>query len=65
MLNHLPIIDFRPYKIGANLIELKKDCIELGLPCDKYSGNLYRVKENGSGEISEMYQDEYLANFEK
>ena len=65
VLNHLPIIDFRPYKIGANLIELKKDCIELGLPCDKYSGNLYRVKENGSGEISEMYQDEYLANFEK
>ena len=63
VLNHLPYIDFRAYKIGTNIIEARKDCSQLGLPCDKYS-QIMKVKRLDNREIIEISEQEYVNNFQ-
>lgn len=57
--NHLPVKDYRPYKVGANIPEGMKLCHELGLPCPEYA-NMYIVKDLATGEEFKMRSDEYL-----
>jgi uncharacterized membrane protein YphA (DoxX/SURF4 family) len=48
-LNHLPIIDFRPYKIGVNISEAMK--IPADAPADEYRNEfVYRNKTTGKEE---------------
>lgn len=48
-LNHLPIIDFRPYKIGVNISEAMK--IPADAPADEYRNEfVYRNKVTGKEE---------------
>ncbi|MDR2910369.1 MAG: DoxX family protein [Bacteroidales bacterium] len=54
--NHLPVLDFRPYKIGANIPEsmtipddAKKDIYE----------NIFYYKNKNTGEIREFSEDNY------
>ncbi|MFW5872742.1 MAG: BT_3928 family protein [bacterium] len=54
---HLPLIDFRPYKVGSYLPE-KMEFPEGAKP-DKYIYN-YTLKNTNTGEIKEMTSDEYL-----
>ena len=63
VLNHLPYVDFRAYKIGTNIIEARKDCSQLGLPCDKYS-QIMKVKRLDNAEIIEISEQEYVNNFQ-
>ena len=66
VLNHLPIIDFRAYKIGANILELRKDCSELKLPCPQ-EAQLMLLKDRSSGKNIEIYSDseDYMINWDK
>ena len=53
----LPILDFLPYKIGANIPELMK--IPAGKTGDEY-GIIYNLKNKQSGEKKRMTDKEYL-----
>lgn len=56
--NFLPIIDFLPYKIGANIPESMK--IPEGAPQDEYEIT-YILKNKKTGEDKEMTDKEYLS----
>ncbi len=54
---HLPIIDFRPYKIGNNIPELMK--IPEGAPQDEYI-YYYTMKNSKTGETKKMDSKQYI-----
>lgn len=55
--NHLPVIDFRPYKIGANIPALME--IPVGAPEDEYKYTFIYEKD---GVRKEFVLDDYPAN---
>ncbi|HMI01612.1 MAG TPA: BT_3928 family protein, partial [Pedobacter sp.] len=55
--NRLPVLDFLPYKVGANIPELMK--IPPGAQPDEYS-ILYNLKNKVSGETKVMNDKDYL-----
>ncbi len=55
--NFLPIVDFLPYKIGANIPESMK--IPEGAKQNEYK-IIYTLKSKKSGEVKEMTDKEYL-----
>ena len=55
-MEHLPIIDFRPYKIGTNIT--KSMSIPAGAPQPKYEYHLF-YKNNKSGETKEFSLENY------
>ncbi len=54
---HLPILDFRPYKVGNNIPELMK--IPEGAPQDEYI-YYYTMKNSKTGEIKELDSKQYI-----
>lgn len=58
---HLPIKDYRPYKVGANIAEGLKSCTDLGLPCPEYA-NVYIMTNKNSGETKEINSKEYVSS---
>jgi uncharacterized membrane protein YphA (DoxX/SURF4 family) len=54
--NHLPIIDFRPYKIGVNIPEAMS--VPDGAPKELYK-NVFYYKNKNSGEVKEFTDDNY------
>ena len=54
--NHLPLIDFRPYKVGVNIKEAMT--IPEGAPQDVYK-NIFYYKNKNSGEIKEFNEQNY------
>lgn len=61
-LNFLPQKDFRPYKIGTNMVEERKDCSERGLPCPKLA-YVYIVKDKATGVEREMLSTTYVSQY--
>jgi uncharacterized membrane protein YphA (DoxX/SURF4 family) len=55
--NALPIVDFLPYKVGANIPSLMK--IPAGAKPDEYE-IVYRLKNKATGETKEINDKEYL-----
>jgi uncharacterized membrane protein YphA (DoxX/SURF4 family) len=55
--NALPIVDFLPYKVGANIPELMK--IPKGAMPDEYQ-IFYHLKNKSTGETKELNDKEYL-----
>jgi uncharacterized membrane protein YphA (DoxX/SURF4 family) len=55
--NALPIVDFLPYKVGANIPELMK--IPKGAKPDEYQ-IFYHLKNKSTGETKELNDKEYL-----
>lgn len=60
-INHLPIIDFRPYAVGKNLVDGMKSAEELGLKPTVYS-TLYTMKNKMNGEVVTINDKEYVAD---
>jgi uncharacterized membrane protein YphA (DoxX/SURF4 family) len=54
---HLPILDFRPYKVGNNIPELMK--IPEGAPQDEYV-YYYTLKNSKTGETKKMDSKQYI-----
>ena len=54
---NLPVIDFLPYKVGANVPELMK--IPPGAPQDEYE-IVYQLKNKQTGEVKKMTDKAYL-----
>lgn len=54
--NHLPIIDFRPYKIGVNIPEGM--AVPENAPQDVYENTFY-YKNKNTGEVKQFNQDNY------
>ncbi|MGQ7869114.1 BT_3928 family protein [Sunxiuqinia sp. sy24] len=54
--NHLPIMDFRPYKTGVNIPESMQ--VPEGAPKDVYE-NTFHYKNKNTGEIEEFNQQNY------
>jgi uncharacterized membrane protein YphA (DoxX/SURF4 family) len=54
---NLPVIDFLPYKVGANVPELMK--IPPGAPQDEYE-IVYQLKNKQTGEVKKMTDKSYL-----
>ena len=61
---YLPQADFRPYKVGTNVILERMDCSERGLTCPE-SADIYVVKNKATGQETEMLSSEYVANFKE
>ncbi|WP_442588958.1 BT_3928 family protein [Pedobacter sp. AW31-3R] len=55
--SYLPVVDFLPYKVGANLPELMK--IPAGAVPDEYL-IMYQLKNKATGEKKEMSDKDYL-----
>ena len=53
-VNNLPIVDFRAYKVGANLIDGRND----GVPPEVQT--IYTLVKEGSGEIKKVESKEYI-----
>ncbi|SHI64512.1 Uncharacterized membrane protein YphA, DoxX/SURF4 family [Tangfeifania diversioriginum] len=54
--NHLPIFDFRPYKVGVNVpegMEIPEDA-----PQDEYN-NIFYYKNKNTGEVEEFTEENY------
>ena len=60
VIRHLPIKDFRPYKLGTFIPDKMKDCNDLQLPCPEYKV-VYTLAKLGSGETKEVSSDDYIA----
>lgn len=58
-INHLPIIDFRPYAVGKDLVEGMKSAEELGLKPTTYA-TLYTLKNRMNGEVVTITDTEYI-----
>lgn len=56
-IRHLPVIDFRPYKIGANLPE--EMVIPEGVPHDEYK-QMFTLKDKSTGEIIKIDSEVYM-----
>ncbi|MFV0592640.1 MAG: BT_3928 family protein [Draconibacterium sp.] len=54
--NHLPVFDFRPYKVGTNIPEAMR--IPEGAPQDEYE-NIFYYKNKNTGEIKEFTEENY------
>lgn len=54
--NHLPIVDFRPYKLGTNIPESM--IIPEGAPQEVYE-NIFYYKNKNTGQIKEFAEDNY------
>lgn len=54
--NHLPIFDFRPYKVGTNIPEAMS--FPEGSPQDVYE-NIFYYKNKNTGEVQEFAEDNY------
>ncbi|MCK3683402.1 BT_3928 family protein [Maribellus sp. YY47] len=54
--NHLPLIDFRPYKVGTNIPEAMR--VPEGAPQDVYE-NIFYYKNKNTGEIEEFTEENY------
>lgn len=54
--NHLPIFDFRPYKVGTNIPEAMS--IPEGAPQEEYE-NIFYYKNKNSGEVEKFAEDNY------
>jgi len=53
-VNNLPIVDFRAYKVGANLIDGRND----GIPPKVQT--MYTLVKEGSGEVKKVESQEYI-----
>ncbi len=60
-ISHNPIIDFRAYAVGKNLVEGMKSPQELGLEPTTYK-TIYSMKNNSTGEVVEIDDTEYIAD---
>lgn len=58
--NHLPIKDYRPYRVGANIAESRKSCTDLGLQCPEYA-NVYIMTNKATGETKEINSKDYIS----
>lgn len=58
---HLPIIDFRAYKVGNNIIDGMKTAEELGLERTQIA-TVYHLKNNLTNQKIKLDSDEYLAD---
>jgi uncharacterized membrane protein YphA (DoxX/SURF4 family) len=56
---HLPLKDYRPYRVGANIVESRKTCEELGLQCPVYA-NVYLMTNKTTGETKEVNSKVYM-----
>jgi len=54
--NHLPVFDFRPYKIGVNIPEAMK--MPEGAPQDVYR-NIFYYKDKNTGEVKKFTEENY------
>jgi len=48
VMNHLPVIDFRPYAVGKSIIEGMKPAEEVGEDPPQYENTFFLVHEDGS-----------------
>ncbi|MDZ7845928.1 MAG: DoxX family protein [Owenweeksia sp.] len=60
VLNHLPVMDFRPYAEGKSIVEGLKSADELGLEPTRY-GTVYYLKNTETGEEQKVSSDEYVS----
>lgn len=58
-IQHLPVTDFRPYKVGANINDLMASATELGLEAPK-KAYIYTIKHKTTGEQKTAQSDVYL-----
>ena len=54
--NHLPLIDFRPYKVGTHIPEAMS--VPEGAPQDEYE-NIFYYKNKNTGEVKEFTEENY------
>ncbi|MFA7489706.1 MAG: BT_3928 family protein [Mariniphaga sp.] len=54
--NHLPVFDFRPYKVGVNIPEAME--IPEDAPADEYE-NIFYYRNKKSGEIKQFTEENY------
>lgn len=60
VLNHLPVMDFRPYAEGMSIVEGMKSAEELGLEPTQYA-TVYVLKNANTGEEMEVGSDAYVS----
>ena len=60
VLNHLPVIDFRPYAVGKSIIEGMKSAEEVGEDPPQYENTYFLVHEDGSR--IQLSMQEYAAD---
>ena len=61
-LSHLPVIDFRAYHIGANLIEDRKTCDQIDKPCLQEE-IWYKVVDKQLGDTLRMLSHEWASKW--
>ena len=59
VLNHLPIMDFRPYAEGKSITEGMKSAEELGLHPTRY-GTVYHMRHMETGEVQKVSSEAYV-----
>ncbi|KAB2810027.1 BT_3928 family protein [Phaeocystidibacter luteus] len=59
VLNHLPMVDFRAYKIGTDIEEGMKTAEELGLQGPVYQ-TMFTLKNANSGEVIQVDDKQYI-----
>ncbi|MBF25560.1 MAG: hypothetical protein CMP49_03470 [Flavobacteriales bacterium] len=63
-LSHLPIIDFRAYKINTDLIEGKKTCDQIGKPCLQEE-IWYKVVDKQTGDTIKMLSNQWASQWKE
>lgn len=58
---HLPIIDFRPYAVGNNIIDGLKSAEDLGLKPPQYQVK-YNLKNKLNGHTIQLSEDQYISD---